>query len=82
MQISVEMSLYPLDDAYLEIITKTVERLAKASNVKVKTNNMSTQLTGEFDDVMSLVKDEVLQTFQETEKAVFVCKILNKGIDL
>ncbi len=82
MQISVEISLYPLADNYLEEILKTITRLAEASDVKVKTNDMSTQLSGEFEAVMSLLKAEIFTTFSHTDKAVFVCKILNKDIDL
>lgn len=82
MHISVEMSLYPLSNEYLGIITETVERLAIANNVKVLTNNMSTQITGEFDAVMSLVRSEVLMTFEKEKNAVFVCKFLNKAIDI
>ncbi|XOV78496.1 MAG: YkoF family thiamine/hydroxymethylpyrimidine-binding protein [Aestuariibacter sp.] len=82
MKISVEMSLYPLSDDFLDIITATIERLAKEANVTVHTNQMSTQITGEFDAVMSVVRSEVLATFQQHDKAVFVCKFLNKAIDL
>lgn len=82
MEISVEMSLYPLSDDFLEIITATVERLAKENGVRVHTNQMSTQITGEFDAVMNVVRAEVLQTFQQHQKAVFVCKFLNKAIEL
>lgn len=82
MKISVEVSLYPLADGYLGIIKSTVERLAQANGVQVKTNSMSTQLTGEFDAIMSVLQSEILQTFQTTDKAVFVCKFLNSAIEL
>lgn len=76
------MSLYPLSDDFLSIITETVERLAKENGVQVVTNQMSTQITGEFDAVMNVVRSEVLATFQANEKAVFVCKFLNKAIEI
>lgn len=82
MKISVEVSLYPLADGYLDIIKATVERLAQANDIQVKTNSMSTQLTGEFEDVMAVMQSEILQTFQSTDKAVFVCKFLNSAIEL
>ena len=82
MKISVEVSLYPLADGYLDIIKSTVNRLAEAKDIKVKTNAMSTQLTGEFESIMSLLQSEILQTFQKTNKAVFVCKFLNSSIDI
>lgn len=82
MKISVEVSLYPLADGYLDVIKATVERLAQANGVKVKTNGMSTQLTGEFEAIMQVMQSEILQTFQTTDKAVFVCKFLNSAIEL
>jgi len=82
MKIAVEVSLYPLADGYLDIIRETVARLAEDSNVTANTNAMSTQLCGEFEDVMALLQSEILQTFQNTNKAVFVCKFLNSDIQL
>lgn len=82
MKISVEVSLYPLADGYLDIIKQTVQRLAEADGIAVKTNAMSTQLTGEFEAVMAVMQSEILQTFQNTNKAVFVCKFLNSDIAL
>ena len=82
MKMSVEVSLYPLADGYLDIITATVERLAEAQDIAVKTNSMSTQLTGEFEAIMKVLRSEILQTFQATDKAVFVCKFLNSAIEL
>lgn len=82
MQLSVEVSLYPLADDYLDIIKDTITRLAEAEGIKVKTNPMSTQMTGEFDTIMSVLQSEILATFQQTNKAVFVCKFLNSAIDI
>ena len=82
MRISVEVSLYPLADSYLDTIKATIARLAEAADVTVKTNAMSTQLNGEFEAVMALLQSEILQTFQKTDKAVFVCKFLNSDIAL
>ena len=82
MKISVEVSLYPLADGYLDIIKATVERLSEAEEIAVKTNSMSTQLTGKFESIMKVLQSEILQTFQNTDKAVFVCKFLNSAIEL
>lgn len=82
MKISVEVSLYPLADGYLDTIKATVERLAQANDVSIKINGMSTQLTGEFEAIMQVMQSEILQTFQTTDKAVFVCKFLNSAIEL
>jgi uncharacterized protein YqgV (UPF0045/DUF77 family) len=41
---------------------------------------MSTQIRGEYDDVMAALKDEMKTTFENLPKAVFVVKILNNPI--
>lgn len=82
MKISVEVSLYPLSDQYLPQIQKVVEKLNACEQVRVHTNGMSTQITGEFDDVMQLIQTEIRQTFETSDKAVFVCKFLNSELDI
>lgn len=82
MKITVEMSLYPLATEFLPVIKKTVERLNSAGNVIVRTNATSTQITGEFSEVMALVQEEIRLTFEETGKAIFVCKFLNGELNI
>lgn len=82
MKVTVEMSLYPLADEYLPVIQKTVTRLNQNPNVKVRTNAMSTQISGEYETVMSLVQTEIRRTFETTGKAIFVCKFLSGELDI
>lgn len=80
MKIAVEVSLYPLHSDYLGEISEVVKRLNNAPDVQVVTNQMSTQVCGEFDAVMGLLNKEIYQQFEKSDKAVFVCKFLNKDI--
>jgi uncharacterized protein YqgV (UPF0045/DUF77 family) len=41
---------------------------------------MSTQIRGEYDDVMAVLMGELKATFEQLPKAVFVIKILNNPI--
>lgn len=82
MKITVEMSLYPLETEYLPIIKSTVERLNAEPDVKVVTNAMSTQITGDFEKVTKLVNKEIQTTFEKTGKAIFVCKFLNGELNI
>ena len=41
---------------------------------------MSTQLFGEFDDVMQALREEIGTTFEQIPKAVFTIRILNHPI--
>lgn len=82
MKITVDISLYPLETDYLPIIKKTVERLNAEPDVTVKTNAMSTQISGDFEKVTELLNREIKSAFKATGKAVFVCKYLNGELDI
>ncbi len=82
MDISVEVSLYPLQDKYLPVIEGVVDRLNSAAGVKVRTNCMSTQITGPVGRVFALIQHEVESVFSQGDKAVFVMKVLNGEMDL
>lgn len=81
MKISLEISLYPLDSNFLSIIQDIVERLNKDKRIKCYTNTMSTQVFGEFDEVMDVLKETVAYSFNEYGKQVFVAKFLNSDVE-
>ncbi len=81
MKISVELSLYPLADEFLPIIQDIVERLNRCSTIGCYTNTMSTQLFGEFDEVMQLVTEIIGYSFKVYGKQVFVAKFLNSDVE-
>ena len=80
MNISIELSLYPLDDQFLSIIQDIVKRLNDDQRVECFTNTMSTQIFGEMDNAMSVLKEIVSYSFQQYGKQVFVAKILNSDV--
>jgi len=80
MKIAVDVSLYPLSDDFIPPIQDVIERLNQHDSVAVVTNPMSTQLRGEFEDVMAALQQEVQTTFEQTPKAVFTIKILNNPL--
>lgn len=80
MKVAVDISLYPLADDFIPPIQDVIERLNQHDGISVVTNPMSTQLRGEFEDVMSALQQEVKTTFEKTPKAVFAIKILNNPI--
>ncbi len=77
MKVAVDISLYPLDADYLPPIKDVIERLNLSDGVEVWTNAMSTQLFGEYDDVMQALHTEIGATFEQIPKAVFTIRILN-----
>lgn len=77
MQVAVDISLYPLADDFLPPIKAVIERLNKYKSIEVQTNPMSTQIRGEYDDVMTALSEAMRETFENTQKAVFAMRILN-----
>ncbi|MBV36373.1 MAG: hypothetical protein CMP47_13120 [Rickettsiales bacterium] len=80
MRISVELSLYPLDDKFLPIIQDIVERITGDKRVDAIVNTMSTQIFGDFESVMAVVNETVEYSFKTYGKQVFVAKFLNSDV--
>ena len=76
MQLSVEISKYPLADDYLTPIKGFIAQLNKYPDITVITNTMSTQLFGEYDVVMQALQDCIKWSFTQYGKVVFVCKFI------
>ena len=80
MDIGVEISLYPLKADYVPVIHQFLERLNRASRLRVVTSSMSTQVFGPYDEVMQVLREELRTTFDTlavaNDKAVFVMKVL------
>ena len=79
MDIGVEISLYPLQTDFAQVIHRFIERLNADGRFKVVSNSMSTQVFGPCDEVLDAVRREVRSTFEGLEtasgKAVFVMKV-------
>ncbi len=79
MKTSVEISYYPLNDDYITPIKGFIDRLNQYDNLVVNTNGMSTQVFGEYRDVMSAITDEIEKSF-ELPHSVFVMKVINADL--
>ena len=77
MQISIEISLYPLSENFISPIENFISRLKKYDSIEVRTHNMSTQLFGEFDDLIKILKVEMEKTFKNETNSAFNLKIVN-----
>lgn len=80
MKISIEMSLYPLTGDYLPSIAEFIEDLNSQSAMEVRTNALSTQISGEYDLVMSTIQTCLRKAFESGPTFSFVSKILNVDI--
>ena len=77
MQISIEVSLYPLSENSISPIDNFISCFKKYDSIEVRTNNMSTQLFGEFDDQIKILKVEMERTFKNEINFDFNLKIVN-----
>lgn len=76
MNTSIDISLYPLSDDYLPAIQEFIEAVQKVPGVSVVRNDLSTQLYGDYDVVMDLLKSEIRKSWKKHGKAIFVVKLL------
>lgn len=81
MQISAEISMYPLTDDYLPYIKSFIDRLENTQGLSVVGNTISTQIFGEFDLVMDTIKEEIRLSWQEFGRSIFVVKYLGRNLD-
>ncbi len=82
MQVSIDLSLYPLAEAqYKDLIWTFIERLKKIEDIKVISNGMSTQVFGEYDYTVSQVMAEIKKVNQQVGSAVFIIKIIASDRD-
>lgn len=75
MKISVELTLTPLHDDYEPAIIHFIKKL-RASKLKVLENPLSTQVYGDYDEVMNLLNSEIKEAFQLIENGLLHMKIV------
>lgn len=77
MKLSVDISMYPLQDGYIAKIDDFLDNLKlHARSVDIRTSNMSTRLFGDYDTVSHLLNQAMQRSMQKHGKIVFVCKFL------
>lgn len=76
MQASVDISLYPLKDDFIPAVAEFIERISGYPGVGVVRNDLATQLYGDYDTIMDLLKTEIRRSWERHGKGVFVIKFL------
>jgi uncharacterized protein YqgV (UPF0045/DUF77 family) len=79
MKISVEISYYPLNEAYKPPIKGFIATLNENKNLIVSINTMATQVFGEFDEVMNTIHLCMKKAF-DLPHSVFVMKVINADL--
>jgi uncharacterized protein YqgV (UPF0045/DUF77 family) len=80
MDVSVEISLYPLSEDFIPPISDFIDRLNGYPDLRVITNTMSTQVFGPYERVLEVLAREMRATHRELPKAPFVMKVLNGNL--
>ncbi len=80
MTVAVDISMYPLTQAYEEPIKAFIRELRSQPGLTVATNPLTTQLSGDYDAVMDGLKAAMRPVLSGTEAVSFVVKILNVEI--
>lgn len=81
MQLSVEVSMYPLKEDYIPAIAEFIDRVNKKEGLDVVGNLMSTQIFGDYDVVMDTMRDEIRHSFEQYGRAIFVCKFIDGNLN-
>ncbi|RLQ23890.1 hypothetical protein DWB85_00990 [Seongchinamella sediminis] len=82
MKLTVEMSLYPLREDYIPVIKSFIEAAASTPGISLVSNAMSTQVCGDWDEVMALVNNCLRASHQRFGKQVLVCKFIPGELEI
>lgn len=74
MEITVEISLYPLTDNYEQVVLDFIHSMHHYEGLRIETNGLSTQIFGEYDQVLDAIKTEMKELYQ-SQQAVLLIKM-------
>lgn len=75
MNVSVDISLYPLKTAYRQPIIEFIDHLTGRSEIELTYNSMSTTLFGKYSVIMPLLETAFENHLENIPESVFVLKI-------
>lgn len=81
MNVSVEVSMYPLKEDFIADIQSFIEGLRQYKNIRVKTNSMSTRVYGKYVDVFNALQTEIEKSAQQNKRVSFVMKLIPMDLD-
>ena len=81
MNISIEISYYPLHNEFIPPIKDFIHRLNQYPDLTVNTSGMSTQVFGEYNYAMQSITKEIEKAF-ELPHSVFILKIVNADLQI
>ena len=82
MRLTAELSLYPLQEDYIPIISGFIKDLNSEPGLTVVTNAMSTQLNGDYVRVFEAVQNVLARSVEAFGKQVLVCKFIASDLEI
>lgn len=82
MKIVADMSLYPLKDGPVPEIIDFIGELKQQDGIEIVTNQLTSQLRGEFDAVTDAIKQCMRKAMEAPNTVVLVVKYLNIDVEL
>jgi len=82
MKIVADMSLYPLKDRPIPNIIEFIKELQIQDGIEIVTNQLGTQLSGEFEAVTDAIKHCMRKAMEAPNTVVLVVKYLNIDVEL
>ena len=79
MEISVDISMYPLQKEFEVPILAFISQLEKETSVEVVRNELSTQVHGDYKTIMALLETEMFSVFTEIPDSIFVLKFVGNN---
>ena len=79
MEISVDISMYPLQREFEAPILAFISELEKEQSVEVVRNELSTQVHGDYNVIMALLEKEMFSVFSEIPDSIFVLKLVGNN---
>ncbi|MGB0369055.1 MAG: hypothetical protein ACPGD8_06600 [Flavobacteriales bacterium] len=80
MKVTLEITVYPLDGDYKELVKDFLRKLNTYERVEVITNGVSTQVFGEYDDVMAAYTEALKPSMESGIAIAAVSKIINSHL--
>tara|TARA_R100000935_G_C2813042_1_gene155954 strand:- start:380 stop:640 length:261 start_codon:yes stop_codon:yes gene_type:complete len=75
MKISVELTLTPLQDNFEPAIINFIKQM-RSSGLTVLENPLSTQVYGDYDEVMKILNKEIKTAFEAIDRGLIYMKIV------
>ncbi len=72
MQLTVEISLYPLTENFEQVVIDYIGEIKKTPGIKVEVNGLSTQVFGEYELVMKTLASVNKSAFEKNKCVVLM----------